>query len=111
MNPFTLNANPKKKNHAMFIFVFAGHVKHCHFQNVRITHITTLPKIRKQRVFFFLDICWKHCPSKPKKYISTSLCSSLQVNNFLPWLTMVYLGLMPNKWQYLIIRILRSTHT
>ena len=74
MNPFTLNANPKKKkkNHVMFIFVFAGHVKHCHFLNVRITHITTLPKKKKknwkQRVFFFLDICWKHCPSKPKKY-------------------------------------------
>ena len=55
----------------MFIFVFAGHVKHGHFLNVRITNITTLPKKKKkwkQRVFFFLDICWKHCPSKPKKY-------------------------------------------
>ena len=38
----------------MFIFVFAGHVKHCHFLNVRITHITTLPKKKMETEGIFL---------------------------------------------------------
>ena len=46
MNPFTLNANPKKP--CRVHFVFAGHVKHCDFLNVRITHNTTLPKKKKK---------------------------------------------------------------
>ena len=115
MNPFTLNANPKKKKkpcHVHFCICWSCQtlpLSKC--KDYTYYHLAKKKKKNGNRGYFSFWIYVGNIAQVSQKNISTSLCSSLQGHIFVPWLTMLYLGLMPNKWQYLIIRILRSTHT